>query len=58
MIMGSKFEEFMREIEQEAEAEGPDAIEELRLFEKYYSKLRRDFLTSGMDKLDVSLEKK
>lgn len=56
--MGSKFEEFMREIEQEAEAEGPDAIEELRLFEKYYSKLRRDFLTSGMDKLDVSLEKK
>lgn len=55
--MGSKFEDFMREIEDEAEAEGPDAMEELRLFQKYYSKLRKDLLSSGMDKLDDNLEK-
>lgn len=54
--MGSKFEDLMRKIEEEAEAEGPDALEELRLFKKYYAKVREDVLASGMEKLDNSLE--
>ncbi len=48
--MSTRFADFMQEIEEEALDEGPDAEEELRLFQKYYSKFRRDFLAGGMDK--------
>lgn len=54
----STFASFMQEIEEEARSEGPEAVEELRLLQKYYSELRRDFLTSGMDKLDCFSENK
>ena len=56
--MSTSFAEFMQDIEEEARAEGPEAEEELRLFQKYYSKLRRDFLTSGTDKLVLLSENK
>ena len=46
----STFASFMQEIEDEARSEGVEAVEELRLLQKYYSELRRDFLTGGMDK--------
>lgn len=35
------FSEFMREIEREAEAEGPDAVAELREFHEWYRKTRQ-----------------
>lgn len=54
----STFANFMQEIEDEARAEGAEAVEELRLLQKYYSELRRDFLTGGMDKPDVLSENK
>lgn len=55
--MSTRFADYMQEIEEEALDEGPDAEEELRLFQKYYSKLRRDVLAGGMDKPDCYSEK-
>lgn len=34
--MGTKFSDFMKEIEKEAEAEGPEAVEELCLIRKFF----------------------
>lgn len=56
--MSTDFAKFMQDIEDEAQAEGPEAMEELRLFQKYYSKVRRNFLTGGMDKPVALLENK
>jgi hypothetical protein len=35
--MGTKFSDFMKEIEQEAVAEGPEAVEELCLMRKHFA---------------------
>lgn len=56
--MSNKFSDFMLEIEKEAQAEGPVAMRELRLLQKYYSQRRRDFLAGGMDKPDCFSENK
>jgi hypothetical protein len=48
--MGTKFSDFMLEIENDARAEGPAAVRELHLLQKYYSQRRRDVLAGGMDK--------
>jgi hypothetical protein len=48
--MGTKFSDFMLEIENDARDEGPAAVRELYLLQKYYSQRRRDVLAGGMDK--------
>lgn len=35
--MGTKFSDFMKEIEKEAQAEGPEAVEELCLLRKFFA---------------------
>jgi len=56
--MSTSFAKFMQDIEEEARTESSEAEEELRLFQKYYSKVRGDFLSGGMVKPDVNSESK
>jgi hypothetical protein len=39
----TKFNAFMKEIKQEAKAEGPEALVELKRLEQYYRKVRKSF---------------
>src|ERR1700690_1112340 len=39
--MGTKFSEFMRQLKQEAQAEGPEALAELRYFRERFRLARR-----------------